>query len=589
MSTSYADPAQVQFEVVAKGFDTWDIQFRIDTEELVDQKILLGHLRAIKQKMAEAQRLPDNSLLFDGILSKTRTASAVDVVVRIKKVQFEKGNPTVSFKDGIALDGTRYARMNAVLDMCYLDRFERVITLERVMNVVREAAIAPDLIDEEFISSKVQVVLGSQAPFKGAPIAKGVFPAIGRDAELEFYFHAVPSPEAVESYLSSRKVKRGDLLCRRIPPTTGDKPGRNVLNEVLPVRTGLDTTLTAGAGVILSLDECEITADADGVVVVTRTMTRVNLPQGVKEIPATVALKINPVLTVSGDQVLDITSSQTIEVIGNLRLGSRIITDCEVFVSGNVEEGTLIEAADDVTIAGSVSGSNLNSQSNITVGSVDGSSVVSAGGHVQINGQARNSRLVGGTVTAGSVAGCDILARSGISLGRIDSDESNLFSTICVGMNDFFQQRLKDNQAFLTSARDNLARIEILMGKEIVKEVTAANVQTMLLRFMARARIGKDPRYHQQIDTYRALLQSVPPTRTLIAQKEREDAELRQRMTEQPSRPENIVIIREKIAARAALVVDGVKTDLNPTDGPVTVSANPDGSLRVKEESSKGA
>ncbi len=124
--------AATEFKVVSQSVDGWNVQFRIDVAELLDQKILLQHLRGIKQKLARMHQLPEICMQFDRILEKTRNEEFVDVVVCIRKVTIEKGNPRVDFKDGIAPDGTRYARMIAQLDLMYLDQFEKPITEERV-------------------------------------------------------------------------------------------------------------------------------------------------------------------------------------------------------------------------------------------------------------------------------------------------------------------------------------------------------------------------------------------------------------------------------------------------------------------------
>jgi hypothetical protein len=580
-STSF-DAAHVKFEIIACTLESWDVRFRIDIEELVDQQGLLRHLRAIKKKIAETSHVHEARMVFDGTVSKTRTDDFVEVVVRIKKVTPEMGNPAVYFKDGIALDGTHYSRMTALLDVFYLDRFERVISSDRVMTAIREAAVASDLIESEVISRTISRVLDTLAPLKAVSIAKGVFPDLGKDAQLEFYFQASSGSEQQDSYYSSRRVNAGDPICRKIPSSTGKNAGRNVVGESLPPRAGLDITITAESGASLSLDGNEVTAAVDGVVVITRAMRKIETPHRVKEIPQSVAIKVNPVLKVQGDRVLDIATSQTVEVTGNLSIGSRILTDCEVYVSGNVEDGTLIQAADSVTVEGSVCGSSISSQSSVTIGeNIMDSSVVSAHDGIAIAGDAANSTLVGSTVAARSVSGCNIRAHTGVTLDRIDVDENNLLTTICVGMADFFRQRLRDNEDFLRIAKHNQERIRMLIGKEIFDELNFANIPTMLLRFLARSRIGQTARGRKQTEVIRRLMESVPPTRSLIAQKERENAEVIHRINAESGRENNVIIVREKISASVAVSVDGAEGDLVPVNGPVFVRANANGGLDV--------
>ncbi len=376
--------------VVSQAFDSWNVQFRVAMAELVDQQTLLRHLRQIKRKISEEFSVPETSLLFDGIVRRVKLEDSVDVVVRIKKQIFEKGNPVVHFKDGIGADMNRHTHMTALLSIFYLDEFDKPITLARVMQAVAQASIKENLLDEELIGRKLKEVLENRISVKNIPIAKGIFPDIGTDAVLEFFFQAAVTPDRTDEYYSSRKVARGDLLCRKTPPSEGRRQGISVIGGSLPPRSGQDIELKTGQGAEVSLDEQEIVADTDGIVIVTRSVKRVNLVNGVKEIPELVLISVKPVLKVEGNQVLDIASSQALEIIGDLHVGSRIVTDAEVFVSGDVEEGTLIEAAYDVTVQGDVRGASLTSQGNvITCRNVSDSQVV-AREQVIIKGEVQN-------------------------------------------------------------------------------------------------------------------------------------------------------------------------------------------------------
>ena len=56
--SSPPDRAQVEFKIVSQAFDSWNVQFRIEVAELLDQQGLLRHLRAIKHQIAQAQTIP---------------------------------------------------------------------------------------------------------------------------------------------------------------------------------------------------------------------------------------------------------------------------------------------------------------------------------------------------------------------------------------------------------------------------------------------------------------------------------------------------------------------------------------------------
>ncbi len=574
----------VDFRIVSKAFDSWNVQFRLDVEELLDQRGLLRHLRAIKQRIASMHSLPETSILFDGIVRKTRTDDSVDVIVRIKKAVYEKGRPRVQFREGLASDGTRYAAMSALLDVYYLDQFEKPIMLDRVMQVLHDGSIPEDMIDTGLMVRKVQEVLTNHIPIKGVIVAKGTFPDSGNDAEVEFLFQAFAEPGKTDEYYSSRRVSRGNVVCRKIAATVGRTAGRNVRGEVLPPRRGLDIELKTGGGAELSFDGNEVVADVDGVAVISRTLKRVKMVSGTKEIPESILVKVNPVLRVEGNQRLDIASSQTVEVIGSLTMGSKILTDCEVYVSGDVEEGTLIQAADDITVEGRVRGATLQSETNIIAQKDVADSELTAKDSIIIKGSVRNSVVVGDSVNADTIAGSRIVSRRNVTVQRIDADENNVLSTICVGMYDFFTQRLCENESFLERARENMMRIEMLFGPEIMQQVTASNIQTMLLRFLSKHRLGEDYQVRKQAEAYRRLLESVPPSRSLISQKESENAELMRRIAEHADEGESMIVVREKVAARAVLSVDGIEAEVGALNTAASVRADGEGNLVVTRQ-----
>lgn len=570
------------FRIVSQAFDSWNVQFNINVAELLDKQALLMHLRKIKRSIAKEQSISERSMLFDGIIRKTERDDQVDVVVRIKRQRFEKGNPRVNFRDGTSPDGTQYTHMSALLDLFYHDEFDRPIMLDKVMQAVTEGGISTELLDQEIITRRLKEVLERQFPIKDIPIAHGRYPAAGQDAEIEFFFPAVAEPGETEEYYSSRRVHKGDLLCRKTPAAAGKTSGLNVLGQTLPPRPGMDIRLKAGSGTVLSLDENEAVADDNGVVVVHRKMQRLNTVQGVKEIPEEIVVKVNPVLRIEGDKVLDIASNKTVEVIGDLTLGSRILTDCEVYVEGNVDEGSVIEAGDNVTVQGDVRGASIKSDNHVIASGEIESSEIAAKDSIIIKGKVRNSSLTGDSVTAESISGTKIVSRQKVILDRIDADENDVLSTICVGMYDFFKQRIRENEIFIEKAYENLFRIELLVGREILEAVNDSNIQPMLMRVLAKMRHNRDPVSKSQVDVYRKLLESVPPTRELVAQKKEEIIELQKRIADKETEEENVIVVRERMASRSVVSINGVEAEIPAAESSARIRSHGSGSLEVK-------
>lgn len=558
--------------IVSRAFDSWNVEFRIGLDELLDSKSLVHHLRRVKAEVAAQHSIPDSCLEFDGIIQKARHNDFVKVRVRVKKKPIAKGNPKITFADAIDAGHDTYSHLAANLDIFYLDEFERLITHDRIMQSLREARVKTELIDMELLNRRLEDVLSTQIPSMNIPIAAGTLPEAGRDAEVEFFFQAVAEANGGGCLFSSRRVNCGDLLCRKIPAAAGLRAGINVHGERLPPRVGLDIEIAAGKNAVLSLDECEIVAETDGVAVIQREIRRLKTLSGSKEIPARVTVKVNPVLRLDGSEVIDIATSQSVEVSGNLRMGSRILTDCEIFVSGDVEEGSLVEAADCITVEGKVTGATLSSNGRVTTGGDVSASHVSAVSDVAIRGIVSGSTVSGDSIRAESASGSTLLARTNITLERIDADENNIVSTICVGMQDFLLSRLSENQEFIETARANLERIELVVGRDIMEQVTASNAQTMLMRLLSRLHIEPGTKLRTQVKALRSLLDVVPPTKALMMQKVTENMELVRKLAERSAAESSTVIVRERVAAKSFVSIEGVQGVMEPTTSGIMAS-----------------
>jgi hypothetical protein len=563
---------QPHVHILSRAFDSWVVEFRIDVQELLDQQRLLHHLRGVKHVIASTQFVAESCLVFDGIVRKTRDNQWVDVVVRIKKKTIPKGNPTITFKEEIGPDGTPYSHMLALLSLYYIDEFESVITHDRIMKCIREANIQMTLVDLNLIECKLREVIESQLPCANIPIAHGVLPENGTDAEVEFFFHAIPEVNNLDVLYSSRRVQTGDLLCRKIPPAEGQRNGTNVMGNSLVPRPGLDIVLQAGANATCSLDGLEIVAEAEGVVVVSRANRKIAMLNGTKEFPESITVKVNPILKLDGNDIVDMITNSAVEITGNLRVGSRIITDSEVFISGDIERGASITASEDIIVKGDINGAKLSSQQNIYAGHNIFESGINAQGNVHIEGKIAQSTVIGDSVTAESASGSRILARKDVTLQRIDADVGNVMSTISVGMHDFFIQRLQENQQFLEAAKANLDRIKMVVGEDVIEQVNSTNVQMMLLRVLSRLHIEATPQTRQQINVYRKLIEAVPPTRALVEQKERECLELAAKLTVEGKESDNVIVIRERIASKTVASINGIHGMISETDQPVKIT-----------------
>lgn len=552
--------------ILTRTFDSWVVEFRIAVDELYDQSRLLYHLRMVKQFISKSQSVHESCLAFDGIVRKEVDQDAVDVVVRIRKIAIAAAAPRVHLSEERIDDDAVFSNMHAHLDIHYLDEYEQIVTLDKVMRIIRSAGVSMDLVDVDFVAAKVSEVVETQTALKNIPIAHGKLPGVGTDAEIEFYVQAVADSSDIELMYSTRRVRKGDLICRKFPATESRAEGCNVFGHTLPPRRGHDILLTAGANAILSLDGLDIVAENDGIAVIAKVSRQIRVGRTFREIPDSVSVRVDPILKVSGDSVADITTSHAVEISGNLKVGTKILAGGEVFISGDVETGASITSSDNILVKGSIHQAFLSSQSEITAGKSVVGSELHAQGSIVVAGDFINSTADGLSVKARSVSGSRIVARKDVVLDRIDADENNVLTTICVGMSDFFLQRLRENRKFLEAAHSNLERIRLVIGDDIFDSITASNTHTMLMRLLSKLRLASNSRVRKQVDVYRKLIEAVPPTQAMILQKERECREIAERMAEQKDSDGGVIVVRERVNARTMTSVNGAQGVIEPSE-----------------------
>jgi hypothetical protein len=126
----------------------------------------------------------------------------------------------------------------------------------------------------------------------------------------------------------------GQVLAEKTPPEKG-KYGRNLFNEILDAKDGVDIVLQQGKGTILSEDKTKLTAEVNGQVLFTEGR-----------------LSVETVYRVSGD-----VSMKT----GNITfLGSIIIT-------GNVEDNFQVKASGNIEIYGTVQKASIEADGDIVI------------------------------------------------------------------------------------------------------------------------------------------------------------------------------------------------------------------------------
>jgi uncharacterized protein (DUF342 family) len=560
METSDLEVKEIP-KIIGKGRDHWKVLIRLSFAELLDNRKLLTKLSQLKKYISETEEVPLSLLNYEGIIERRQTETEMFVTVRIVRLPIEKGEPTVRFQEKLARDGTPYSDMKAVLDLYPFDSFEQMITFKKVLIAIEQSGIPEDMFNPLLVRQKVRQVTETMLCLKNIPIAVGSLPEIGKDAEVEFFFPAVLSEDNSSEYYSSRRVKTGDIICRKIPPTEGKTPGTNVKGKMIPPRKGMDIELKTQKGVSLNLDGLQAIADNDGMVVVKWVETEKRLPQGRKVIPTEVQVKVNSVLKIKEEEVVDITTNKAVEIEGNLKIGSRIITDGEVHIAGSVEEGAVVRSLDDITVEGNVTKADLSSDMNVIAnGSVSGSKIV-AKNDVIVGGEIRHTRVVGRNISAKRISSSNIMAQQKLSVDYLDDDESNVVSSIAIGVQEFLRSRYEENQEFLEHAQVNLQKIVEVIGEPFSSEVTHSNIQQQWVHFCAQARCQKKKYTRHQMNDLKTLFQNIPTLKALVQEKQTENEKIEQRMQESGDE-ETMIIVREKVGKRIEVKMNGVSKEM---------------------------
>jgi uncharacterized protein (DUF342 family) len=558
--------------VISHTYDDWEIELFIPFDQVSDEN-LPEKLKQVKDLISKKYNIPSYALQYKTLIQKEVTEQGVYTHLRIKRLAIDKGKPKFFFQSGISPSGIPYNDMVCYADLYPFDEFERELTEARIYSLLASEKVVRGFIDNDAVRRAITILRETGKPLLGFKIAQGIFPEAGKDAEVEFYFHARPSNENADEYISSRKVARGDMLCSKFLPSEGEKEGKTVRGRVVPPRKGLDVVLDPGKNVRINLEQNKLFADTEGLVVVRRTERSFITPAGEKIVPAKITVRIDPLLVIEAkDEVVELTTKDSVEIHGNLKIGSRIISSGEVHIEGNVNKETTIYAADDVVISGSVSQGNISSDKSVIAQYNVSGGRISAAENVVVKGVANNATIIGRQVYVDKIKGGRIVAGKSLTANEVGSDERGMSATICLATQDFLRNKITENIAFLRSAKGNLEKLKNLFGEDIVKEVMPLNTQQMLLKHLSRLRregIKFVP--HNKINGYKQLLQSIEPLRRLIYEKELEDIRLN-RQIRRSSKEKKLVIVKEKITSKTKVIIDEREMILEAQSGPLEIS-----------------
>ena len=219
--------------------------------------------------------------------------------------------------------------------------------------------------------------------------AKGTPPQDEGRAELKFMFSiehkGLPSERAdgtvdYHDLGIVQNVKKGDVLCRIIPPPPG-KDGIDVFGNAVPFKKCRMPSFPTGLHTVISKDGLELSAAISGCI-----DCRKNI------------LNVNETFVIKGD--VD-NSTGNIDFIGT------------VIVRGDVMEGFSVKAGGNIAVYGMVEGATLQAVGSITVNNgINGLS----GGGISAGGDVESKYIQNAVVRAGGDVYADVIMNSNVKV-----------------------------------------------------------------------------------------------------------------------------------------------------------------------------
>ncbi|MVB09757.1 Flagellar Assembly Protein A [Caprobacter fermentans] len=234
----------------------------------------------------------------------------------------------------------------------------QTVSYEEIMAFLKENGVVYGVME-----SLIRDFCENRKFFLDLVCARGLHPVDEENGKLEYLFQREQNTMPTEREDGTvdyknlgivQNVKKGDLLCRIIPPQPG-KDGIDVYGNAVAYRRGKLPSFPQGKNTAVSEDGLTLTADADGCVEYKNA-----------------SLSVSEVFIVRGD--VD-GSSGNIDFIGT------------VIVQGDVLEGFSVKAGGDINVRGMVEGALLEA----------GGSIAIACG---MNGMSRGKLIAKGSISA---------------------------------------------------------------------------------------------------------------------------------------------------------------------------------------------
>jgi uncharacterized protein (DUF342 family) len=563
--------------IVEAGKNLWHVTAAFSPKYNTKDAIPLK-LREIKREISRRFQHPETLLRYRQLMKRQILDDGnIYIEIEIERLSTPAGPINVILEPMMSDTGEEYHDMSCKIDLFPADEDDSPISIDTVQSILSQKSIQHRFLQQKILRDSIRNILANQVPMHNIEIARGLLPSKGEDARLEFKFPTRPQRGMTNEYVQSRKVKCGDILCVKSPPTTGKSSGITVQGQKLPPRKGWDVRMAAEHGTSLTQDHTQIVAQINGLVTAARKEKSILLPEGRRIIPVEISFRVEPLWVVSGKQREVLTIDDPIEVAGSLSVNSHLISRNLVHVRGNVLRGSKIEASRDITIGGNIDHGSLTSDGSIMSDGVVRNSTVTAKGNVSLVGPVIESEISGSDIDLGNVQGSFIQAQRRVAVEVIGASAEGRLSKVNIGKNSYLKEKIRQNESFTKSAMKNLKRLYKLFDLDGEDKLEPSDLARVLMRLLNKRIVEtKKPYSAKEVKALKQLLGSVLTLKALIAEKTEEVKSLEQQLTETDD-SKKLLVVKERVTARTIVMMGDYKTELEPTDYGICVTSDNQG------------
>ena len=344
----------------------------------------------------------------------------------------------------------------------------KVLSRDMVIKELKDRGITCG-IDAAAIEEAFKQAAKMTKPLCDIPIAEGVTPQKGEDAQIEFSFQPEIAPgtmiEGIERMDFKERgmihmVKTGDLLAVKTPVKPG-VDGVDVFGEPIPAENGEDKALKPAGNVRVSEDGLTFTAEIDGM--------------GTLIGKDRLAVFTNYVVPGDVDYSTgNLSMDGTLDIKGWIRSGFAVNASADIRVSGGIEDAN-VEAGNNIYVNGGILGSGerkIKAGGDLTARFLE-NAVIQADGDVVIHGDAlRSTVFANGSVLItegkGRIRGGSIYAMQKIEANEIGS-EFGVRTVVGVGPDLKIRKRIADIKRRLSGIKRATAQIHMASAAEFKK------------------------------------------------------------------------------------------------------------------------